>query len=131
MKKEWTKTWNSSKAPSKQRKYRYNAPLHVRRKFMHVHLSPELRKETGRRQILIRKGDEVKIMRGQYSKKKGVVKQIKIKKEKIYIEGIENVKKDGTKVDVPLKASNIMIVKLYTEDKKRKISKQKEEKEKK
>ncbi|MCW1309534.1 MAG: 60S ribosomal protein L26, partial [Candidatus Nanoarchaeia archaeon] len=37
--KYWSKKWKSSKKPSKQRKYRYNAPLHIRRKFLSVNLS--------------------------------------------------------------------------------------------
>lgn len=118
--KEWVKSWNSSNAPSKQRKYRYNAPLHIRNKLMHVHLSPELRKKYSLRQIGVRKGDTVKILRGDNKNKSGKVSKVMLKTEKVYIEGIETMKKDGSSVQVPIKPSNLMITDLVLDDKKRK-----------
>ncbi len=134
MKAEWSKSWNGSKQPRKQRKYRFNAPLHIKQKLMHVHLSPELRKKYDQRQILIRKGDKVKVMRGQYKNKTGEISKVMLKVEKIYIEGIDNVKKDGSTVPIGFKASNLMITNLNLEDKKRKSKlkvEEKKEKEKK
>ena len=43
MKNKWYKNWKSSKQPRKQRKYRRNAPLHIRNKMMRAPLSKELR----------------------------------------------------------------------------------------
>ena len=43
--KEFSKSWVSSKKPGKQRKYRINAPLNIKRKFLSVHLSKELREK--------------------------------------------------------------------------------------
>jgi len=120
MKNEWSKNWKSSKRPSKQRKYRYNAPLHIKQKFFGVHLSPELRTKYKTRSIELRKGDRVKIMVGQFKKKIGKVLRMNLKKEKVYIEGIESVRKDGNKVFVPLRPSNLMITELNLDDKKRK-----------
>src|SRR3989344_4380216 len=102
MKLKWSKHWNASKRPSKQRKYRYNAPLHVQHTFLAAHLSPELRKKYTTRSFTLRKGDKVKILRGQHKKKTGKVSRILIKSQKIYIEGIELSKKDGSKVLIPL-----------------------------
>ena len=82
----------------KQRKNRYNADLHVKQKFVHVHLSPELRKKYGFRNVQLRKGDKVKVCRGQYSKKEAKVDRIDLKHETIFLEGLEIIKKDGTKV---------------------------------
>ena len=48
MKKDWNKTWNSSTQPRKQRKFRHNAPIHIRRKLMSSTLSKELRKKYGK-----------------------------------------------------------------------------------
>jgi large subunit ribosomal protein L24 len=120
MKKEWSKNWKSSKRPNKQRKYRYNAPLHIKQKFLGAHLSPELRTKYKTRSAELRKGDRVKIMRGQFKKKMGKITKINIKKEKVYVEGIENIRKDGNKVFVPLRPSNLMITELNLDDKKRK-----------
>ncbi|HIH15243.1 MAG: large subunit ribosomal protein L24 [archaeon GW2011_AR17] len=120
MKLKWSKHWNASKRPSKQRKYRYNAPLHVQHTFLAAHLSPELRKKYTTRSFTLRKGDKVKILRGQHKKKTGKVSRILIKSQKIYIEGIELSKKDGSKVLIPLDPSNLMITELDLTDKIRK-----------
>ncbi len=117
---DWSKDWISSKTVAKQRKYSYNAPLHIRQKFMGVHLSPELRKKYGRRSITVRKGDTVKILRGQFSKKSGKVTDLELKKSKVYVEGAENIKKDGSKTPYPINPSNLIITNLILDDKKRK-----------
>jgi len=115
----WSCSWKSSKKPGKQRKYRYNAPLHVRHKLMAAHLSKELRKKYEKRSIPIRKGDKVKIMRGKFKNKTGEVEQVILDKYRVYIKDIRREKVDGTKVRVPFHPSNLMITELKTEDKKR------------
>ncbi|MBT3324348.1 50S ribosomal protein L24 [archaeon] len=131
MKAEWSKAWNGSKQPRKQRKYRFNAPLHIKQKLMHVHLSPELRTKYGRRQILVSKGDKVIVMRGQHSKKTGEISKIRLKMEKINIQGIDNIKKDGSTSPIGFKASNLMIINLNLVDKVRKAKLKVEDKAKK
>jgi len=130
MKLKWSKDWNASKRPNKQRKYRFNAPLHVKHTFLGTHLSPELRKKYGTRSITLRKGDKVKILRGQYKKKSGKVNKVLVQSQKIYIEGMEITKKDGSKVMVPFQPSNLMITELELTDKyrKEKLEKTKEKK---
>lgn len=119
MKKKFASSWNSSKQPRKQRKFRYNAPLHIKQKFASSHLSPELRKKYGTRSVTVRKGDEVKIMRGQFKSRKGKVERVDLKKTKVYITGIELTKKDGSKTIYPLQPSNLMIISANTDDKRR------------
>ncbi len=132
MKIEWSKNWNASKRPNKQRKFRFNAPLHVQHSFLGAHLSPELRKKYTLRSLPLRKGDKVKILRGQYKKKTGKVTRILMKAQKVYIEGIETLKKDGSKAFVPLHPSNVMITEMELTDKYRKgIVERKSPKEKK
>ena len=118
--KEWVKNWIRSKKPRKQRKYVYNAPLHVQQKLVNVHLSLELRKKYGKRNVGVRKEDKVKIMRGQFKGKTGKVVAVNLKKQKVNVEGIENVRKEGTKAYYPLQPSNLMITELFLDDKKRK-----------
>ncbi len=113
-------TWNKSTQPRKQRKYRYNAPLHTRQKFVHVHLSPELRAQHGTRAVMVKKGDKVKVMRGRFAKREGKVDRVSLKYEKVHIVGIEQVKRDGSKMTYGLPPSNLMIVELNLDDKKRK-----------
>ncbi|RLJ09293.1 MAG: 50S ribosomal protein L24 [Candidatus Aenigmatarchaeota archaeon] len=119
MRKEWSSKWIRSKQPRKQRKYRYNAPLHIRRKFVSAHLSPELRERFGKRSFPLRKGDEVKVMRGEFRGFKGVVERVNLRDLKIYIEDLKVKKADGSEVLKPLRSSNLMIVKLNLDDKKR------------
>jgi len=119
MKQKFSTKWKSSKQPRKQRKYSANAPLHLRKKFLSVNLSKELRKKYAKRNIPLRKGDKVKIMRGKFKKKTGKVLEVKLKTGKIYIEGIQVKKQEGSKVNVPLRASNLQIIELNLDDKKR------------
>ena len=120
MKKLFSKHWNSSTQVRKQRKYRFNAPLHLKRKFLHVHLAPALRTKYGLRNIGVRKGDKVKVLRGQFKKKEGKVERVDTKREKVYVTGIEVIKKDGSKVMLKITPSNLMIMELELGDKKRK-----------
>jgi len=118
-KQEWSKNWKSSKQVSKQRKYRYNAPLHVKQGFISVHLSKELKEKYKTRALVSRKGDKVRILRGGFKGKSGKIDSINIKKEKIYVEGITISKKDGTKVPRPIHPSNLLILELNLDDKMR------------
>ncbi len=124
MKRKFSTSWKASKNPGKQRKYSANAPLHLKRKFLSVNLSKELRKKQGKRNIPVRKGDIIKILRGKFKGKQGKVTEVKVKKSKIIIEGIQIKKQDGSKVNVPMKASNLQIIELNMEDRKRKITRE-------
>ena len=120
MKIKFSKCWKGSKQTRKQRKYRYNAPLHIKHKFLSTHLSKELKKKYNKRSLPIRKEDKVKIMRGQFKNKVGKVVKVLLRKTKLYIEGIENIRKDGTKSYYPIHPSNVTISELDLNDKKRK-----------
>jgi len=119
MKKKFSRSWNKSKQTRKQRKYRFNAPLNIKSKFMGCHLSKELRGKYKKRSVVIRKGDGIKVLRGQFKGKTGRIDRINIKKSKVYITGIEITKKDGTKALYPIHPSNLIINELNLEDKKR------------
>jgi large subunit ribosomal protein L24 len=119
MKKKFSKHWKSSKQRRKQRKYRHNAPLHIKQKFVSANLSKELRKKYGKRKKPLKKGDTVKIMRGQFKKKTGKITRIDLKKIKVYIENISVAKKDGTKAFRPLNPTNLQIIEPIIDDKKR------------
>ena len=118
MKKEFSKEWKASSQPRKQRKFLAKAPLHIKRKQLNANLSKELRSKYGR-SLILKKGDKVKIMRGKHKGKSGKITKIIVKRLKIYIEGIQTKKQDGSKVDVPIRASNLQIKELNLEDKKR------------
>ena len=120
MKREFSKFWKSSKQPRKQRKYRYNIPKHLLKKFISVNLSKELRVKYSKRNIPIKKGDTVKILRGQFKKKIAKVMKVLPKKSKVYLENIQNIRKDGTKSFYPIHTSNLQITELLLDDRKRK-----------
>ena len=119
MKTKFSSSWIKSKQPRKQRKYRHNAPLHIKQKFVSAHLSKELHKKYSKRSMNVRKGDSVKIMRGQFKNKTGKVEEVSLKKTLAYVSGIEFVKKDGTKARYPIHPSNLMITELNMDDKMR------------
>ena len=119
MKKQFSKKWIKSKQPRKQRKYRANAPLHTKHKFISANLSKELRKRYGKRSFPLKKGDKIKIMIGEFKKKTGKIEIVNLKKSRVSIEGIQRTKKDGSKVNVWFNPSNLQIQELNLEDKKR------------
>lgn len=130
MKQSFLSQWKSSVQPRKQRKYRAEAPLHVQGTFLSAHLSKELRKKYLRRSLRVKKGDKVKIMRGQFKGKTNKVDRVNLKNGKVYITGIETIKKDGSKTMYPFEPSNLLLTELNATDKKRlKVSQKKGEKD--
>jgi large subunit ribosomal protein L24 len=122
MKKAFSPKWVSSKNPKKQRKYRYNAPLHLNRKMLSVRLSKDLKTKFGKRNIPVRTGDKIKIMAGQFKGKVTKVNKVSLVNKKVYLDDVFAVKKDGTKLPLAIHASNLMILDLNLEDKSRKQS---------
>jgi len=131
MKKKFSTKWKGSRQPRKQKKNSANAPLHIKRKLLSVNLSKELRKKYKRRNIPARKGDSVKVMRGKFKGKNGKIISIDTKSSKIKIEGIMIKKQDGSKVAVKIHPSNLQIIDLNLDDKKRMKVKQVKKEEKK
>ena len=109
----------ASSQPRKQRKSRYQAPLHVRHKLMGAMLSPELREKHGIKSISVRAGDTVKVLRGDNKGKEGKVAGVNLKKMTITVDGVSVTKSDGTEVPRPVHPSSVMITKLETKDEKR------------
>jgi large subunit ribosomal protein L24 len=110
----------SSNKPGKQRKAVAQAPLHKRQKLVAAHLSKQLRKQFGKRSLSVRKGDEVKVVRGKFRGVTGKVSRVDLKKLAVYVEGIKRRKVAGQEVSVALDASKLMIVNPVLDDKWRK-----------
>ncbi|MBS3125541.1 50S ribosomal protein L24 [Candidatus Woesearchaeota archaeon] len=115
----WSSDWKASKKPSKQRKYVYNAPLHVRSTLPTSHLSKELKVSLKRRSLRVRKGDKVKVLRGQFKGRTGTVERVDTHEMHIFITGIEIVKKEGRKALYPIHPSKLLIQTIDTNDKRR------------
>ena len=67
-------------------------------------------------------------MRGKFKGKQGKVTAVKLNISKIIIEGIQVKKQDGSKVNIKLQPSNLQIIELNLEDRRRKIKKESKEK---
>ncbi len=105
-----------SKQPRKQRKARFNAPLHVRHKFMSAPLSPALREKYNRRSFPVRKGDTVLVMRGDDKGTEGKVRSVDLKSGRITVEGVVIARSDLSEVPRPVHPSNVQITKLDLKD---------------
>ena len=115
----FSKAWKSSRSPAKQRKYAYNAPAHIKRKMLSSGLAKELRTKHKTRSMTVRKGDKVKVLRGQFKGHIGKIDRTDLDSCKIFVIGAEVIKRDGTKALYPLHPSNVIIVELEMSDKKR------------
>lgn len=95
----------------KQRKWLYKtSKLHERHKLLHATLSEKLREKYKKRAVRIRKGDKVRIMRGDFAGHEGKVIEVDMKNCRIKVEGATITKADGTEVAVPIHPSNVMII---------------------
>ncbi len=98
--------------PRKQRKFRYNAPTHLRQKMVGVHLSKELRAKlaTKRRSVPVHKGDRVKLMRGERKGQAGKVMEVDLSFLKVYVEGMTQRNAKGVEKLVPVEPSNLLLM---------------------
>lgn len=108
-----------SKQPRKQRKARFQAPLHVRHKLMGVTLSEELRERYDTRSLPVKKGDTVLVMRGDFKEQEGKVEKVDLKNYRLFIDGVSVQKPDGNQIYHPVHPSNVMMVELDLDDEER------------
>jgi large subunit ribosomal protein L24 len=108
------------KDPRKQRKRLFNAPAHLRHKFMGAPLSPELVSSKGAKTLPVRKGDTVRVVRGDHTGFEGKVSRVDLKRYRIFLEGLTREKVDGTNIFVSVHPSKVMIKNLKLDDKWRK-----------
>jgi large subunit ribosomal protein L24 len=109
-----------TKNPGKQRKMLFNAPAHMRHKLMAAPLSTELLAQRGVKTLPVRKGDTVRIVRGDQKGFEGKVSRVDLKHFRVYLEGLTREKVDGTAVFVALHPSKVTIRSLNLDDKVRK-----------
>lgn len=110
-----------SKDPSKQRKKILIKPYHLIKKIMKAHLSKELKEKYNKRAVPLRKGDTVKVLRGEFKGIQGKVINVDRKRMKVYIENVTRKKADGSTVNVPIHVSKVLITQLNLDDEYRKI----------
>ena len=105
------------KKPSKQRRLLYQSPAHRIRKLLSAPLSNDLRKSQGRRSYPVRKGDTVKIMRGDFAGIEGKITKVDTHRQRIFVEGVQREKVAGTSENVSVHSSKVVITKLDLDDK--------------
>lgn len=110
---------NGVTKPSTARRNMYNAPNHKRRKFVSAPLSPSLRAEHGTRSMPVVVDDTVSITKGDRKLSEGKVIKVNIADKKIYIEGVTRTRQDGSTVQIPVRAANVIITRLNLDDPKR------------
>tara|TARA_Y100000310_G_C20688463_1_gene820653 strand:+ start:1465 stop:1875 length:411 start_codon:yes stop_codon:yes gene_type:complete len=115
----FSKLWRESNNRRKQRKYIANAPHHIKRKFISAQLSKVLRQKYGRRSIKLRKGDKVKVMKGQHKNNIGKIESVDLKNSKIKIDTIFTAKRDGSKSFYPIHPSNVQVQEVNLDDRRR------------
>lgn len=118
MKKDFSKKWKSSKQPRKQRKYLFNMSLHMKNNMMSAPLDKILKAKYKTRNVPLRKGDTVLVMRGKSKGRKGKVDIVEMQRIRVSVEGLNRTKKTGDKVPIWFHPSKLMIKDLK-EDKKR------------
>ena len=112
----WSREWNSSTNPTKQRKYRENAPMHVKDKLVSANLNETLREELGTRNLPVKIGDRAEVMRGDERGAEGIISNIDREEEKLYINNLDRQKTDGTVKEIALRPSNVQLQALNLED---------------
>ena len=107
----------SSKQPRKQRLARYTAPYHRRHREMAAPIDRGLRERQMSRGFMyprsmsVRKGDRIMIVRGEGKSKSATrIAKVDRKARKIYVEGFTYFKSDGTELQRPIDASNVVII---------------------
>ena len=95
-----------------QRKRQLAAPSSIKRRLMSCHLSKTLRAEHKLRALPIKRGDEVKILKGKFKGRGGKVVQVYRRRNVIHVDKIQREKQNGQTVFCPIRPSYCVIEKL-------------------
>jgi large subunit ribosomal protein L24 len=109
-----------STKPGKQRKKMHQASHKERYRMFSAPLSSKLKDSHNTSSVPVRSGDTVMIMRGDRKGSEGKVTRVDRQKYRIFIEGVDREKVDGTKIFIPVHPSKVMITSLKLDDKWRK-----------
>jgi large subunit ribosomal protein L24 len=90
---------------------------HERTKHLSANLSTELKDSNNTRSLPVRKGDRIRVLRGDYKGIEGRIQRVDRKNYRIYVDGINREKADGTSILVPIHPSKVQIIKLNLDDK--------------
>jgi large subunit ribosomal protein L24 len=91
-------------------------PKHKRDKMVGAVLEDSLRKQYGKKNIRVIKGDSIRVLRGEYKGVEGKVEKVNTEHATFHIEGIQREKIRGGQVKVPIHSSNVMVISLNLDD---------------
>ena len=111
----------STKSPSKQRKRLHTDPLHTNKNRLKCRLDEFLQEEYGLRSLVVKTGDLVKIMRGQFRDTEGKVVRVDYKDVEVFLDSATVTKSDGKETNIPVHPSNLMLVKLELDDERKQL----------
>jgi large subunit ribosomal protein L24 len=94
-----------------------HVPKHVRDAMICSSLTDNLREQYTRKSVRVKKGDNVRVMRGEYSGIEGKIEKVNTQRGTLAIEGVQREKVRGGNVKVQIHASNVQIIGLNLEDK--------------
>ncbi len=83
-------------------------------------LSKELREKYKKRSVRPRKGDSVRIVRGEFKDIEGKVTKVIAKEGLLNVEGVTREKQKGGTSPVPIHSSNVLVTAVVLDDKSRK-----------
>ena len=108
-----------SSKPRKQRRFRYNAPLHIRQHFVHAHIDKALgeKLKIKKRAVQISKGDSVKIVKGIKKGVTGKVIRVDLRRSRIYLDSANRKNAKGKEFNIPINVNNVYIIDLNLSDK--------------
>jgi large subunit ribosomal protein L26e len=101
-----------SSSRRKARKAVFSAGSEQRRVLMSARLDKELVEQHGIRSIPVRKGDEVKIVRGKQATRDGKVVGVFRRRFVIYVDRVTRTKANQQEAPIPIAPSNVVITKL-------------------
>ncbi|MCI4346429.1 MAG: 50S ribosomal protein L24 [Thermoplasmata archaeon] len=105
-----------SRLPRKQRKFHFNAPASVRRRWLSAPLSRELRARYGRRQLPVRKGDTVLVRSGSYVGREERVAKVDTRTGTIILDNVTLKKADQKLKVLPLRPAHLLLTRLNLSD---------------
>ena len=96
--------------PRKKRKALMHAPNHLVKRLLRVHLGKDLRLRQKKRALLAKKGDKVRIVRGDHRKAEGKITEVDAIEGRLFIEGILQKKQGGKEIFAPIDPSNCILI---------------------
>ena len=82
-------------------------------------MSAELKKKLGMRAVTVRVNDTAKVMRGKFKGKTGKINKVNYGKGRVFLEGLNKKKADGTELPVHFNHSNLVLIDLDRSDSRR------------